>query len=141
MTRRARTLLMLSTITVGLAACGRSPAAPAPVVASVGGAWTGTAKSAAAIGNFTLPISLSIAQTGTAVSGSYGCSSVFCMSPTGTVSGTVSATTFTAQIVFPNGGICGTFNATVLAGGTRMEGTYACNGPDGPDSGTWQMTK
>jgi hypothetical protein len=53
----------------------------------------------------------------------------------------VSGSAFTAQVAFPGGGACGTFNGAISYSGNRIEGNYACSASAQGDSGTWQMTK
>jgi hypothetical protein len=132
-----------------LPACGKKDTGstpvtptPTPVFAQVAGTWSGTASSSTAP-EFGLTIGLTLAQSGSAVTGNFSCQGFFCIANAGTVTATVSTSTFTAQVAFPNGGgSCGTFNGTVTDNNTKMTGTYACTAPGGvSDTGTWTATK
>ncbi len=146
MTRRSISRLAIPVLALSLIGCGnsRSPTAPAPVpvIANVAGTWNGAAKPAGTPEGFKMTIAATLAQNGAAATGTLACDSFFCVAPSGTITATVTGTTFTAQVAFPNGGSCGTFKGTVSDGGSRMDGTYVCAGPDGSrDEGTWQLTK
>lgn len=143
MTRRSLGVIAIPVIALALAGCGRSrsPTAPAPVIANVAGTWNGSAKPTGSPAGFSMALSATLSQSGATASGTLACGSFFCIAASGTITATVTETTFTAQVAFPNGGSCGTFNGTVSSDGKRMEGTYACAGPEGTDEGTWQMTK
>jgi hypothetical protein len=145
MTRHARLALAVTLAAVMAAACGTSsgsPTAPQVVHANVAGTWSGRAISDEAPEGFIgLAIATTLSQTGTTVVGTFTCGSIFCIGPTATMSATINQQAFTAQLFFANGASCGTFKAAVSQDGARMDGTYICSGPDGPDEGRWSMTK
>ena len=145
MTGRSRlTLATLIALVPAMAACGSSgnPTAPQVVHANLAGSWSGRAIPEGSPSGFLgLPIATTLSQTGTTIVGTFTCGSVFCIGPTATMSATINERTFTAQLFFANGASCGTFSGAVSTDGTRMDGSYVCTGPDGPDRGSWSMTK
>src|SRR5690349_9771412 len=120
MTRRSRARFAIPVLALTLAGCGKSGSptapAPAPVIADVAGTWNGAAKPVDTPDTFSMTLSATLTQNGAAATGTLSCASFWCIAPTGTITATVTSTTFTAQVVFPNGGSCGTFKGTVTNG-------------------------
>jgi hypothetical protein len=111
--------------------CGgnSSPAAPSP--ANVAGTWLGTMQyTAMPIGGGTLtqfeqPISISLTQSGTAVSGTWTTTNGHARN--GAVGGTTTTTSFSGSL---------TYNTTSTTGG-QCTGTIAVSGSAGGNSLTW----
>jgi hypothetical protein len=86
-------------------------------------------------------ITLTLAQTGEAVSGTFECL-YRCLNATGSVRGTISGMTLTGRVDFPDGRVCETFEGTLSAQG--LSGRYACAGPIGKDgtvNGSWTAAR
>lgn len=127
-------------LAMGLSACGGDTSPTAPSGSSnISGTWRGTVTSSVVAGN--VNASATLTQTGASVSGTYACSpgTLACLHASGTITGTMSGNSLTAQVAFPDGHSCGAFNGT-LAGNT-LSGNYSCTDPVGNDQGSWTMTK
>lgn len=167
----ARWLIGCGTATAIAAAtaCGSSPAmpsspsqpsvppaaAPAPPVAGLSGAWTGTGTDPQGAER----MSWSVTQNGSALSGTAdlapmnaadgSCASCHKLKA-GTIDGTVSGSALTLRIVFPSGGdgvptpMCTiTFDASATVDASRINATYSgddtCEGPF--TGGTFVMSR
>lgn len=125
-------------------ACGggsESPSTPTPVTpANVTGFWRGTLRSEVAAGGFA-SISANLSQAGNTVSGTLSCSpgNVGCLHSGGTIRGIATGSTITAQLQFPDGHSCDTFNGTISD--DSMSGSYSCLDPLGNDRGSWSVTR
>ena len=123
-----------------VAGCGgnESPTSPSSV-ANISGTWRGTAISSIVGG--TVNIAATLNQNGTNVTGTYACSpgSIQCIQASGTIRGTMSGNSLTAQLIYPDNSSCGAFNGTLS--GSTLSGSYACTTRLGEDRGTWQMSR
>lgn len=133
-----KTLLPILAIVVGACGGDKSPTAPSGS-ANISGTWRGTATSSVVAGNVNTTATLT--QTGASVSGTYACSpgTLGCLHASGSVTGTMSGNSLTAQLAFPDGHSCGGFNGTLS--GNTLSGNYSCTDPVGNDQGSWTMTK
>jgi hypothetical protein len=132
-------IAMLSALAVLGTACG-SDTPTSPTTSNnlnLSGSWRGTANST--LHGVTAPIVMVVTQSGVSLSGTYTCSSVVCISSTGTISATVSGTNVRGTVTFPSGGGCNTFNGTVSS--TRFTGNYSCQTSFSSDQGTLSLTK
>lgn len=131
---------ILTFLAIGCGGNVRSPTAPsATSTPSVAGSWRGLGTSSVLSG--TVNISATLNQTGGDVTGTYVCSpgSIQCLQSSGSIRGTMSGTSLTAQIVFADTSSCGAFNGTLS--GSTLSGSYTCTTPWGSDQGTWQMVR
>lgn len=103
---------------------------------NVSGTWVGSTQSQAGFGSAQFALTLS--QNGSNVSGTWACISS-CAHASGTISGTISGSTFTASLVFPDTHSCGAFDANIS--GNSMSGDFACSDPLGNDFGTWSAAR
>lgn len=123
-----------------VAGCGGNGSPTSPSVASsVSGTWRGTATSSVFSGN--VNISATLTQNGADVTGTYACSpgSIQCIQASGTIRGTMSGNSLTAQLIYPDNSSCGAFNGTLS--GSTLSGSYACTTRLGEDRGSWQMSR
>lgn len=112
------------------AACGSSSSS-APTLANVAGTWSGTisfthisnGSPVQAVQN----VSMTLTQSGSAVSGSY-LTSTGTVSKQGNVNGTVTATSFSGTF---------SFLGTTIATGATCTGTLTVSGPAGGSALTW----
>lgn len=134
---RGTSAVVVVSIACHLAGCGGNPNGPTPI--SLTGTWTGTIRSSV-VANAFANIALTLTQSGSSISGTFACTAgnMSCVSPSGTVSGTVSGSSVTGRVTF-QGGSCQTFSGTVS--GNSMSGSYSCSASLGSDSGTWSVTK
>jgi hypothetical protein len=118
-----KTFAVLTALLTLLAACGKSrssPTEPSPPTPLLTGEYTGTER--ASFG--TTSLHASFVQSGTAVTGSYSNG----RGDAGTVTGTVSGTTFSGTLRSTRilGFTCDV-SAVILNGGASLEGTFACS--------------
>jgi len=129
-----------------LPALPMSPTPPTQQSADLSGAWLGEILWGSPGDEGQAEISLTLAQTGASITGTFACVYVVygCALTTATLSGTVSGTTLTGRLVFPSvfpTGACD-FNGTLS--GQRLTGTFACNPHvlgtiDGYPFGEWEV--
>jgi hypothetical protein len=86
-------------------------------------------------------ISATLSQSGADVTGTYACSpgSIQCIQASGTIRGTMSGNSLTAQLIYPDNSSCGAFNGTLSS--STLSGSYACTTRLGEDRGTWSMSR
>ncbi|HMF61312.1 MAG TPA: hypothetical protein VK595_13120 [Vicinamibacterales bacterium] len=121
---------------LALAACGSS-SPTAPSVLQLAGTWKGTISDAAVPGSG--PAQMTIAQTGSALSGSWNATGPFSTN-TGQFTGNVSAASVVMTVTSSVSGSCPlTLNGTV--NGAQMTGTYATFNCTSAGGGSFSLTK
>jgi len=121
-----------------LMGCGGGSSSPtAPSTLSVAGTWNGSISDAI---EGTGSAQLTIAQTGTSLSGTYGVNYPNIGNTSGTFTGSISGASMSATLTPSIPTVC-TSAVTATVNGNQITGTYAATNCSASDSGSINLTK